>query len=130
MNTRIYIIFSIFLSMWAVGQDWRQVTTASDGSKYSIKKTTTNSTGNSQVWVRKEARIIKYFDSSSNEKQVWGGQEISLHEYNCTLNKYRFLQMVIYDASAKIVKATDYPSKWAFVIPDTSGEKIMEAVCN
>lgn len=66
---------------------------------------------------------------SPQDKELAGGNQVILAEFNCNSRQTRDLQSTDYNADAKSLSTSNRPSEWQYVVPRSIGEGSLNFTC-
>jgi hypothetical protein len=121
----------ILISTLSFSQNWVYVSTATDGSKYYIRNSSTDEFGNKKVWSKIISKTMTY-TKKGKTYSLPNGYVIYLDAYDCDGKKSKLISGVYYNSKGTVAHSfsiEDYEQEWKDVVPDSIGEALLDKVC-
>ena len=57
------------------------------------------------------------------------GRLYALNMYDCQNYRYKQMKAVVYNPAGDVIKSIEIPLGWSEIVPDSTGDRIFEKVC-
>ena len=139
----LFIGLAIFGNAEVWGADWKVLSITDTSIVYYDSESITSSPKSiTQLWTTPSPEVVKvwfkmiYSDKGIIENVKNLGKEYAdvreskhFSELNCQNKKIRTLSQITYSKESNVVFSSDRPSGWSFIVPDSIGDLLYQAVC-
>ena len=131
MNIKHYALATLILtfSAGAFAAEWEKIGTTSD-SKISINtaKIYSNKSNPKQKYVWSKSDTLKSHENFGIKLSKGSSSKV-LYMYDCQNYRYKQMKAVVYNPAGDVIKSIETPLDWSEIVPDSTGDRIFEKVC-
>lgn len=120
------------------GKDWRPYQATKSGDIYSYDPESIEKLPDSRVkiWVRTEKTEFKGGNLKDHVDEIIGGKKdkvtgeiIQLIEIDCSSNRYRIVNLAVYDKNKDIKEYYSDPSEWESIVSESVTHYLYKEIC-
>ena len=123
----ILFLFVILFGENLVAQEWKYITTGTDGTEYYYKPNTSKN-----AWIKQVSSKTTYYSKAGLKKTV-DGYSITLWKFDCEEKKIGLVQCSTYNTNGETLNTVtfkDYEIEFTYPIPGSTGESMINAFCS
>lgn len=128
----LIIGLAIFIYGEVRGAEWKSYFCDNEESDYyDSESLVVYPNGTVRVWTKTEytTRGVDVLVKRKGEHFKKANHRKALEEHDCVEGRFRFLRIIYYSKSGEVMEDDDEPSNWFFIVPESMGDTLFQAVC-